>query len=50
MCEARHGNRRTSDGVVPLVRPHIRVPATVGELLTQRRAVDLARTQSALCR
>ena len=26
------------------------VPATVGDLLTQRRAVDLARTQSALCR
>jgi hypothetical protein len=26
------------------------VPPTVGDLLTQRRAVDLARTQSALCR
>ncbi|WP_460691355.1 hypothetical protein [Nocardioides flavus (ex Wang et al. 2016)] len=25
-------------------------PTTVGELLTQRRAVDLARTESALCR
>ena len=25
------------------------VPATVGDLLTQRRAVDLARTESALC-
>ncbi|WP_340640853.1 putative leader peptide [Nocardioides zhouii] len=25
------------------------VPATVGDLLTQRRAVDLARTASALC-
>ena len=26
------------------------VPTTVGDLLTQRRAVDLARTESALCR
>ncbi|WP_329958469.1 putative leader peptide [Nocardioides okcheonensis] len=25
-------------------------PATVGDLLTQRRAVDLVRTGSALCR
>ncbi|WP_302181987.1 hypothetical protein [Nocardioides pinisoli] len=28
----------------------IATPATVGDLLTQRRAVDLARTESALCR
>jgi len=26
------------------------VPTSVGDLLTQRRAVDLARTESALCR
>ncbi|WP_269209640.1 hypothetical protein [Nocardioides furvisabuli] len=30
--------------------PSPTVPATVGDLLTQRRAVDLARTESALCR
>ena len=35
------------------VGPDVRAPdcpATVGDLLTQRRAVDLARTESALCR
>ena len=35
---------------MPDVRPSSLVPTTAGELLTQRRAVDLARTQSALCR
>ncbi|MFC0221674.1 putative leader peptide [Nocardioides zeicaulis] len=32
------------------MRPPLPVPTTVGDLLTQRRAVDLLRTGSALCR
>jgi hypothetical protein len=28
----------------------VSTPTTVGDLLTQRRAVDLVRTESALCR
>ncbi|WP_372446471.1 putative leader peptide [Nocardioides palaemonis] len=35
---------------MPVVRPVLPSPATVGDLLTQRRAVDLVRTGSALCR